>query len=80
MSTQRSNKTTSNQPSAHDEFNFILDDKEMDEGQLHSFEVLQILKGDLDPLNLYMDDIAYTNLDYKMVDLQDPQVGKLIKI
>ena len=52
----------------------------MDEGQLHSFEVLQILKGDLDPLNLYMDEVAYTNLDYKMVDMQDPCIGKLIKI
>ena len=79
MSSHRSNKTASNLPSVEDDFQFILEDKEMDEGQLHSFEVLQILKGDLEPLNLYTEDIAYNNLDYKMIDLNDPQVGKLIK-
>ena len=51
----------------------------MDEGQLHSFEVLTILKGDLEPLNLYMDELAYNNLDYKTAQLEDPQIGKLIK-
>ena len=44
----------------------------MDEGQLNSFEVLTILKGDLEPLNLYMDELAYKNLDYKTAQLRDP--------
>ena len=42
-------------------------------------EVLQILKGDLDPLQTYIDEYAYKNLDYKM-PFDCPQVGKLIKI
>jgi hypothetical protein len=42
--------------------------------------VLSILKGNLDPLQFYMDEVAYKNLDYKMSELDDPQIGKLVKL
>ena len=66
-------------------FQFIFEDKELDEGELHQFEVLSILKGNLDPLQFYQDKIAYKNLDYKLVTIDtDPvsaaQVGKLLRI
>ena len=70
MSTQRSHKISTGR--ANEDFQFVMEDKEMDEGQLHSFEVLTILKGDLEPLNLFMDELAYTNLDYKTAQLGDP--------
>ena len=54
-------------------FEFIFEDKELEEGELHKFEVLSILKGNLDPLQFYQDKLAYNNLDYKLVQLQsDP--------
>ena len=54
------------------------DNCDLEEGELSDVEVLQILKGDLDPIHTYAEDLAYKNMDYKMPD--DPQVGKMIKL
>ena len=45
---------------------FILDNCEVDEQFLHKFEILSVLKGDFGPIDQYMDEIAYKNLDYKL--------------
>ena len=34
-----------------DNFKFIFEDSEVDQRFLHSFEVLSVLKGNLDPIN-----------------------------
>ena len=57
----------------------MLEDRELEEGELHKFEVLSILKGNLDPLEYFTHEVAYKNLDYKMTGV-DAQVGKLIKL
>ena len=51
---------------------------DMEDGELSGIEVLQILKGDLDPIHSYAEELAYKNLDFKMP--ADPQVGKMIKL
>lgn len=56
-------------------FEFIFEDKELEEGELHKFEVLSILKGNLDPLQFYQDKVAYNNLDYKLVELQSDPIA-----
>ena len=56
-------------------FVFIFEDKELEEGELHKFEVLSILKGNLDPLQFYQDKVAYNNLDYKLVELQSDPIA-----
>ena len=58
----------------------MLEDREVEEGELHKFEVLSILKGNLDPLEYFTHEVAFKNLDYKMGGNIDPQVGKLIKL
>eukprot|EP00347_Sterkiella_histriomuscorum_P014863 403359236 len=63
-----------------EDFKFIFEDREVDEKFLHKFEVISILKGNLDPLTQYVDEIAYKSLDYKMKDHPDPTIGKLLKI
>ena len=48
---------------------------------MHEFEILQVLKGDFDPLQLYLDKLAYKNLDYKLAaHKQSEDIAKLIKI
>ena len=45
---------------------FIHEDCEVDESFLHKFEILGVLKGNLEPIDEYLDEIAYKNLDYKL--------------
>ena len=62
-----------------EEFEFMFDDScDLEEGELRDVEVLQILKGDLDPIHTYSEELAYKNLDFKMPD--NPNVGKMIKL
>ena len=49
-----------------------MEDKDVDESFLRRFEILSVLKGNLDPINEYLDEVAYKNLDYKMADHPDP--------
>ncbi|CDW75591.1 UNKNOWN [Stylonychia lemnae] len=63
-----------------DAIEFMFEDREVDERFLHKLEVIGVLRGNLDPLTQYVDEIAYKNLDYKMRDHPDPTVGKMIKI
>ena len=68
-----------NQDTKPNDFEFIFDNKpDIEEGQLTNIEVTQVLKGDLEPIQTYLDDYAYKNLDYKMP--ADPRIGKLIKL
>ena len=62
-------------------FDFILDNAEVDESFLHKIEVLAVLQGNLSPIDDYLDEIAYKNLDYKLS--QHPkadQIRKLLKV
>ena len=60
---------------------FILENNRVDESFMHDFEILQVLKGDFDPLQLYLDKLAYKNLDYKLAaHKQSQDIAKLIKI
>ena len=45
---------------------FILENAEVNEQFLANFEILGILKGNLTPIDEYLDEIAYKNLDYKL--------------
>ena len=45
---------------------FILENSEVNEQFLRDFEILSVLKGDLEPIDQYMDEVAYKNLDYKL--------------
>jgi hypothetical protein len=45
---------------------FILENSEVNESFLKQFEVLSVLKGDLEPIDQFMDEVAYKNLDYKL--------------
>ena len=45
---------------------FILENQQVNEKFLADFEILSVLKGDLEPIDQYMDEIAYKNLDYKL--------------
>ncbi len=58
---------------------FILEDHDVDEGFLHYFEILSVLKGNLDPTFQYVQEVAYKNLDYKLSLIEDPNVAKVIK-
>ncbi len=58
---------------------YIFEDREVDERFLHKFEIIAILRGDLDPLTQYIDEIAYKNLDYKLVDHPDLATAKILK-
>lgn len=48
------------------DFDFILENGKVDERFLNKFEILSVLRGDFDPINSYMDEICYKNLDYKL--------------
>jgi len=50
---------------------FILDNASVDESFLDRFEVLNVLKGDFEPIDLYMAKIAYNNIDTKLNGLKD---------
>jgi len=39
-----------------------MQNRKVDERYLKSFEVLSVLKGNLDPLTWYQDEVAYNNL------------------
>lgn len=53
---------------------------EFDESQLHKYEILSILKGNLEPLQSYQDDFIYKNIDYKLSEHPNLSVAKLIKL
>ena len=60
---------------------FILDNGRVDESFLDKFEALNVLKGDFEPIDLYMAKIAYNNIDNKLNGLKDAQkVRNLLKI
>ena len=60
---------------------FILDNARVDESFLEKFEVLNVLKGDFEPIDLYMAKIAYNNIDTKLNGLKDAhKVRNLLKI
>ena len=65
-------------------FQFMFDDKELEEGELSKFEVLSILKGNLDPLQHYSECTAYTNLSYKLAEHPNPVdsvlIGKVLRL
>ncbi len=45
---------------------FVLDNGRIDESFLEKFEVLNVLKGDFEPIDLYMGKIAYNNISSKL--------------
>ena len=59
-----------------------MENGKVDESFLMDFEILQILQGgDFSPIDQYLEQIAYKNLDYKlMAHKQAPLIGKLLKI
>ena len=67
-------------PPSTEEFRFRLEDKELEGGELSKFEVLSVLKGNLDPLEYFTHEVAFKNLDYKLCGSVDTQVGKMIKL
>ena len=48
------------------DFDFILENSEVNENFLHKFEILGVLKGNMEPIDDYMDEVAYKNLDSKI--------------
>ena len=59
---------------------FILENQQVNEKFLSEFEILSVLKGDLEPIDQYMDEIAYKNLDYKLQQhKQAAQIRKILK-
>jgi len=44
---------------------------------MRKFEILSVLKGNLDPVTWYIDDVAYANLDVRNYD---PVVNKMLKL
>ena len=49
-----------------DLIDFLLENDEVSEKFLHNFEILGMLKGNLGPVDDYLEEIAYKNLDYKL--------------
>ena len=63
------------------DFDFILDNGKVDERFLSKFEILSVLRGDFDPINEYMDEICFKNLDYKLNQHKQAHlIRKLLKI
>ena len=47
-------------------FDFILENAHVNEEYLNKFEVLGILQGNLQPIDTYLEEYTYKNLDYKI--------------
>ena len=62
-------------------FDFIFEDVEVDEQFLRDFEIMNVLKGDFDPIDQYLEEIAYKNLDYKLAQhSKSHKMRKLLKV
>ena len=48
------------------DFDFILENANVNENFLHNFEILGVLKGNMEPVDEYLEEIAYKNLDHKL--------------
>ena len=63
------------------DFDFILENANVNENFLHNFEILGVLKGNMEPVDEYLEEIAYKNLDYKLNSHQKAdQIRKILKI
>ena len=62
-------------------FEFILENSKVDEEHLNKFEILGLLQGNLEPLDTYLDEYAYKNIDYKINSHKKAdQIRKLLKV
>ena len=60
---------------------FILENTKVDESFLQDIEVLSVLKGDFEPIDKYLDHVAYKNLDYKLNSLKEAHnLRKILKV
>ena len=63
------------------DFDFILENANVNENFLHNFEILGVLKGNMEPVDEYLEEIAYKNLDHKLNSHQKAdQIRKILKI
>ena len=58
-----------------------MDKNRVDESFINKVEILNILKGDFEPIDLYMGKVAYTNIDYKLNNHKEAyKIRNLLKI
>ena len=62
-------------------FDFILENTNVNEEHLSQFEILGLLQGNLQPIDTYLEEYAYKNLDYKINSHKKAdQIRKILKV